>query len=880
MKNQQEPMELFQKESVQQFQDSFCRLNRVYMILVGKDRTPLTELTGSPEEKDYVESRFPAELRQELLASFSDEDAEDVIAMTGDVPSSMLRGVAARDAAGAVAAVWIVMGIDETLVPPEERPPRSIALTTEERFDEVVSFLVLCTNNQIRWNNAQEQLQEQSHEVGQQLRELQQQSFCADVVTRMLTSMESSRPMDQVTDYILAEAGKYLHATSCHLLLLPKQEEESPQLLCEWAADKDGGMSGVYEELSMAQVPFLNGRSYIISAGTVMPGAFASFFEQAGISAGIFLPVDARENQKMYLCIVDRQEQRIWTDGEQDFASDVKRMIHIWVTKHLAKDALESSRSMLSELLENVGCALCIYDMATQEPIYENKMFSNMKLTEEDRKRFRKDVLGSTSISGRLQEYRARESGIYLEISYTDMHWLDGQAVRLASIYDISRRKHYQEKVMRQADEDHLTGLWNRMRFIEDLEKLIHSCVRAAEPSALLCLDLNDFAQMNHELGQQIGNLLLKRIATTLSHMVGVGDHCYRLDGDQFAILLTSKYYDKLEKLQAAIVSRFENTWQIEGREYSCTMNVGVIRIPKDGITVDTIMRRVDIALKRAEEKGRNCVSYYNSHGSGDNNQPVEIEQNLRLAVSQHRSEFELYYQPIFAMPSGTCVGAEALLRWNSPVIGRKNPAEFLPLAEYLGLMPMLEQIVLQMACKKCKNWHNMGHPDYEITVNLSPSQLMYKHMPDYIRRALQESGLEPSNLVLDVTGYDNPRELRHIRQVIREISSLGVKIALDDFGTEFTSFRSMEMIAPDMIKLDRSCISKLGQDAFTDAYVRSAIELADLLKIQTLAKGVEEKEQLDELSGMQLTMAQGYVFDRPMPEEEFEAKYVYGDIG
>jgi EAL domain-containing protein (putative c-di-GMP-specific phosphodiesterase class I) len=213
-------------------------------------------------------------------------------------------------------------------------------------------------------------------------------------------------------------------------------------------------------------------------------------------------------------------------------------------------------------------------------------------------------------------------------------------------------------------------------------------------------------------------------------------------------------------------------------------------------------------------------------------------------------------------------------------VIGRKNPAEFLPLAEYLGLMPMLEQIVLQMACKKCKNWHNMGHPDYEITVNLSPSQLMYKHMPDYIRRALQESGLEPSNLVLDVTGYDNPRELRHIRQVIREISSLGVKIALDDFGTEFTSFRSMEMIAPDMIKLDRSCISKLGQDAFTDAYVRSAIELADLLKIQTLAKGVEEKEQLDELSGMQLTMAQGYVFDRPMPEEEFEAKYVYGDIG
>ncbi len=881
---------------LQRYQDVFCRVNRLYMVFVQRGMERITSFIGTEEELEFVDGHFPAPLQRELLAGFSDGDGEDVIALTPEEPYLLLRGVAARGTGRQVSGVWLVMGIDEDKLPKNAFFSKNLKLTDAERFEEAVALLELTMKTYFSKQVREIELMEEVEAVKEERADMGARLKRSEVMTEILKTMESDQPFDRIVEKILSETGRHLDLSECHLLRAACDEDKTPEVICEWTSPAAQSFFHAYDGETRSAVPYLTGRPYTVSSDAMMPQDFTDYFAAHKIRAGVFLPVEIHGRQEMYLCFLQTGSERRWSGGDLKFLSDVKRIVTAVLMGRITRNSLASSYTALEEILEHIGCGVCVNDRNNRVMLFGNHMFKNLKITPEDRERLQWDLMNAGEDTSRFREYQAKESGLCFEISFADVDWVDGRKAQLATIYDITQLKQYQMKIERQAQEDHLTGLWNRMRFMDDLEKMIHASVRAANPSALLLINLRSFSQINDEMGHQMGNVLLQHIADTLNHMEEAGGHCYRLDGDEFAILVTSRHYERLPQLLSAIGSRFENPWQIGGQVCTCRMNMGVVVIPKDGVTVDTVMKRGDIALHCAKQLGENRVSYYEEQKKGRTKDSIEMEQNLLLAVNQRQKEFELVYQPVFGLPpeaQGTigtgfdeappetgeavCVGAEALIRWNALNQDVMKPGDFLPMAEYLGLMPGIGRHVLTEACKRCKYWNDFGRQDFHVTVNMSLSQLLYKDMPDYIREALDKTELLPENLRIDVVEYENVREMEHLAQVLRVIRQMGVKIALDDFGTAETSFHAMRILSADVIKFSESCISMLGKDAFMEQYVKAAVGLADLLGIQTLAKGVEWKKQVAALQKMGLSMAQGYYFDKPLSAEEFESRYIFG---
>lgn len=893
---EQESVQTFPQEVLQRFQEAFCRVNHIYMVFVQRGMENITRFTGTGEEQEFIDEHFPAVLQRELLANFSDGDGEDVIALTPEEDYLLFRGVAVRGADQQVTGVWLVMGIDEEELPSNTFYSKNLYLTTREQFEYAIGLLELTMKTYFSKQVREVQLMEEVGKLEENRQTIEARLERSEVMTEILKSMEMDQPFDQIAEKILSEVGCHMHLSNCHMLRLRAgEEEEALEVICEWSDLPEHSFFHAYDEETKDQVPFLTGRPYTISSDAMMPTEFQEYFEEHHMTAGVFLPVEIHGRQEMYLSFVQMQEERKWSGEDLKFLSDVKRILQAVLMGRITRNSLASSYTALEEILEHIGCGVCVNDKDNRVMLFSNRMFKNLKITHGDRERLQWDLMNAGEDTRRFQEYQTKESDLSFEISFADVVWVDGRKAQLATLYDITQLKQYQIKIERQANEDHLTGLWNRMRFMGDLEKMIHASVRAADPSALLLINLRNFSQINDEMGHQMGNALLQHVAKALNHMEGASGHCYRLDGDEFAILVTNRHYDRLPKLVSAIGNRFDHPWQIGGQVCTCHMNMGVIRIPKDGVTVDTVMKRIDIALHRARKLGENRVVYYEDRQRGRSKESIEMEQYLLLAANQRQTEFELYYQPIFTLPSmpgedidtgfdegppvsqeAECVGAEALIRWRSSTYDVMNPGEFLPMAEYLGLMPGIGRHVLVEACKRCKYWNDFGRPEFHVTVNMSLSQLLYKDTPEYIRAALEKTELEPSHLRIDVVEYDNVREMEHLAQVLRVIRQLGVKIALDDFGMEGTSFHAMRIFSADMIKFSESCIAELGTDPFMKQYVEAAVGLADLLHIQTLAKGVEWQKQVLALQKMHLTMAQGYVFDKPMSSEDFEKKYIF----
>ena len=240
-------------------------------------------------------------------------------------------------------------------------------------------------------------------------------------------------------------------------------------------------------------------------------------------------------------------------------------------------------------------------------------------------------------------------------------------------------------------------------------------------------------------------------------------------------------------------------------------------------------------------------------------------------------SEFEVYYQPIIDVTAEgmPCCGAEALVRWNSSVMGFICPGDFIPLAEYLGLINPIGEYVLRKAAKRCKYWNDMGHPNYKVNVNLSVVQLLQNDIVKKIRNVLQETRINPRNLTLEVTESLAINDMDRMKKILSEIKSLGVKVALDDFGTGYSSLNHIREMPLDVIKIDRCFIEHLGDDDFSDAFVKMVSELASTIGVKVCVEGVETVKQLDAICHMNVGMIQGYYFGKPMRLGEFEEKYL-----
>lgn len=553
----------------------------------------------------------------------------------------------------------------------------------------------------------------------------------------------------------------------------------------------------------------------------------------------------------------DRQE-RVLPKGEEQRKGDTVSL---------------ESRLSLETILNHTDCGVYVKRQGELELLYVNQKMKD--LMDMETEEFQQMLL-RIPLKKKRSEIFLSSSEQWVEIQQSLMTWEDGTTVILGTVYDITDKKNYQFYIEKEANQDALTGLYNRRRLESDLTAAIRNAKEAEMNGALLYMDIDDFKYINEELGHQYGDILLQNIAHKLINISALERSCYRIGGDQFMILIPNYQYAALNQILEEIKKIFNRSWRLRQTEYVCTMSMGIVRFPLDGDQIKDLMEKADIALYEAKRLGKNRIEYYDDSVEFSSVKRLDMECNMRRAIANTFKEFEVFYQPILDLrkEGNPCCAAEALIRWNSPELGMISPIEFIPLAEYLGLMQQIGSYVLWEACMRCRVWNDMGYPDYKVSVNFSVTQLQQNNVVDIIRKALVDSGLVPSNLIIEVTEGLAVNDISRMKRVLEQIRRLGVLVALDDFGTGYSSLNHVREMPIDIIKIDRCFVNDIGRDEYSGVFVKIVQELAKSLGMQVCVEGVENEQQYEVLAKTGLDLIQGYYFDRPLRADEFEAKY------
>jgi diguanylate cyclase (GGDEF)-like protein len=382
-------------------------------------------------------------------------------------------------------------------------------------------------------------------------------------------------------------------------------------------------------------------------------------------------------------------------------------------------------------------------------------------------------------------------------------------------------------------------------------------------------LDLDRFKLINDSLGHTHGDELLRMVAARLNRCVRPGDTVSRLGGDEFVVTLAEvAELDDVGLLAKRIREALGRSFTLEGHELRATASIGISLYPKDGNAVETLLRHADIAMYRAKEEGGDNFRFFAPDMNLQIQGTLELESDLRLALE--RDEFTLHYQPKVEIASGRIVGCEALVRWRHPQRGLVAPGAFIPLAEETGLIVPIGEWVLREACAQARAWQEKGLPTVTVAVNLSARQFRQADLVDQVQATLEETGLAPGMLELELTESMIMHDPGSAAETMRHLKDLGVGLSLDDFGTGYSSLNYLRRFPVDHLKIDRSFITDVTSDASAAAMATSVVAIAHSLGIKAVAEGVETREQLDLLAACRCDALQGFLFSKPLPPDEF----------
>ncbi len=866
----------FNTDDMQSLQDVFCKTNDMYIMCVGKIHGQITSFSGTKSEEDYVDANFTPELRREILDSFVDGVAENIVERFGTEEFLMYRGVAIRDTHGKLLGVWLCFGLDKTRIPEGKHIPEGLRMTTSEAFEKAISLIETLTRYYFAEKMRSFALRQELSKEKDVEKEIEYRLHKNEIMTDILRHMESDNSFAETSKDIIEESGIYIDCTHTALLQIA-EDGISVDLISEWVDAGGESLKDTFSGATTLELPFMNGKPYTISSDATLPEVFEIFFAKNGIKAGIFLPININDSTAMYLCLLSVGKDRKWSVDDLRFANDVKRILHTILVKKITTNSLASSYNALEAILRNAGYGVVVADLNENQMLYTNETFERMFENEIDRIAIEEIIFDKRYDLPELNGYSANGSGKWFDISVNNIKWVDERDVRLITFYDTTDLRIYQKKVEKQAQEDILTGLYNRQACEKDIAMEYHVATTLGKQFAVLMIDLDDFASVNEGLGYQVGDDLLEYIAHSINDISFIKGKCYRVGGDEFAVLVDHENYDNLDFIIKRIMNLFDNPWTLNGQEYYCTISMGCVKAPADITDSSSILTRLNIALHGAKIKGKNRFEYYNEESDVYIAEKVKMEQAMRKAVEEGCKEFEVYYQPIMEFVEGvpTCCGAEALVRWNSPEYGLVLPDQFIPQAERLKLINAIGEHVLIEAAKSCKHWNDFGHPEYKVNVNLSVVQLTQPDILDKINHALQITAIDPKNLTFEVTESLAINEMDRMVKLLEAIRALGCRVALDDFGTGYSSLNYIRSMPIDTIKIDRAFVSDMGSDTFSEAFVKTISELADSLDVDVCVEGVEYDKQVDMIGKFSVNLAQGFFFDKPLPRGEFEGRYL-----
>ena len=581
-------------------------------------------------------------------------------------------------------------------------------------------------------------------------------------------------------------------------------------------------------------------------------------------------------------CIPEPDEQLL------EVLDAVGLQIGNFLARTIAVDRLRESEAHYSSLVELAAIGISHVDLDGRF-VYVNRRLCEMlgytreellelsipevshpedrPVTDRDRARLEAGEIDSFKAEKR---YLKRDgSPIWVRLTVAAKRTAEGRTLHHISIVeDISDRRAAEARIQYLATHDEMTGLVNRTMFGEFLARAIARCHRPGRGFAVMFVDLDRFKVINDSLGHETGDELLRVIALRLRTTLRTSDVVARFGGDEFVLLVE----DVKDRDAAAVVARnllaaVIEPVEIDAHECRVTASIGIVLCPDDAEDAETLLKHADLAMYHAKEEGKNGFQYYSPTIGAVSTERVRIETALGAALE--RRELSMHYQAKVDMQSGEIRGAEALLRWTHPELGTVSPTRFIPVAEECGLIVPIGRWVLTTACAQAVEWVRQGLP-LCVAVNLSPRQFMDTQLVAHVRDALDQTGLPPSLLELEITESVMMHDHDLALAKMTAIRDLGVRLAIDDFGTGYSSLAQLKRLPVDTLKIDRSFIRGIAHSSADQAITDAILTLATSLGVTVVAEGVETAEQQTFLSGRTCTEMQGFYFHRPLPPELF----------
>ena len=516
---------------------------------------------------------------------------------------------------------------------------------------------------------------------------------------------------------------------------------------------------------------------------------------------------------------------------------------------------------------------LSVNDAAVQHYGYSREKFLKMQLREiwpEDEWVSHGEALREVG-----ESYRSTRHWRHLKADGSEIQVLTfgrrvsfgGRDGYLVAIVDITERRKAEARIAYMAHHDGLTNLPNRELYQERLKQALESGEGGNKRVAVLCVDLDLFKNVNDSHGHPVGDRLLKLVAERLRGQVRGNNLAARLGGDEFAVILPSDVSpNEASDFAARLIKVLSATYDIDGNELVIGASIGIALSPGDGESSEELMRNADLALYRAKEDGGGVHRFFEREMDRQAQKRRDMELDLRRALAN--GEFELHYQPLVHVASDSISGFESLLRWRHPDKGMISPADFIPVAEDIGLIVAIGEWVLREACAEAMKWP----ADIKVAVNnLSPVQFRSRNLVQVVISALAQSGLSPGRLELEITESVFLAETETNLAILHQLRELGVSISMDDFGTGYSSLSYLRSFPFDKIKIDRSFVKDLAKRSDSVAIVRAISGLGRSLNITTTAEGVETMDQLDWLRAEGCNEVQGFLFSAARPASEIE---------
>lgn len=412
-----------------------------------------------------------------------------------------------------------------------------------------------------------------------------------------------------------------------------------------------------------------------------------------------------------------------------------------------------------------------------------------------------------------------------------------------------------------------MTQLPNRIAFTEVLDNVLYT-LRQEEIIAIMHIDIDDFKVINDTLGHSYGDELLIDVTHRLKQAITEDDYLARSGGDEFILLSQnimdiSQYEDKIKK----IMKVFSYPFVLSTKEFFITVSIGIVLAPTNGKTSQVLLKNVDTAMYEAKANGKDTYCYFNDSMNVNLMKKIEMQSELRTAIENR--EFVAYYQPQIQLSDNQLVGFEALIRWKKEDGELVSPADFIPLAEETGLIVPIGQYVLIEACKELKLWNDKGYKDLTMAVNLSVRQFRDRDFVQMLKDIIDEVGVNPKNLELEITETLALEDLELTVTTIRKLQELGVKFALDDFGTGYSSMRYLKELPINILKIDKSFLDTITENESDQKIVQTIIAMARILHLEVIAEGVESEAQAEYLKNANCDKVQGYLYSKPVPSQE-----------